>query len=97
VLLVLSIISNAGWHEFVPCVVIAVLEHSCINFIRNVRAERILFGSDIPFSTMATELKKILSLPISDREREAILGGNIRRLTGLAPLSAGDHLESALS
>jgi predicted TIM-barrel fold metal-dependent hydrolase len=54
-----------------------------LRFIREVGAERILFGSDIPFSTMATELKKVLSLPISDREREAILGGNIRRLTGI--------------
>jgi len=36
---------------------------------------------------MKNELQKILSLPLSDGQREAILGGNLRRLTGLAPAS----------
>lgn len=53
-------------------------------FVREVGAERILFGSDIPFGTMKAELQKVLSLAIDDREREAILGGNLRRLTGLS-------------
>lgn len=52
-------------------------------FVEEVGAERILFGSDIPFGTMKYELQKVLSLPLSDRDREAILGGNLRRLTGL--------------
>jgi uncharacterized protein len=58
-----------------------------LRFVQEVGAERVIFGSDIPFGTMATELKKVLSLPISDQEREAILGGNIRRLTGHPPRS----------
>jgi len=58
-----------------------------LRFVREVGAERILFGSDIPFGTMKLELQKVLSLPLNDREKEAILGGNIRRLTGLAPSS----------
>jgi uncharacterized protein len=60
-----------------------------LRFVQEVGAERVIFGSDVPFGTMATELRKVLSLTLSDREREAILGGNIRRLTGLAPFSRG--------
>jgi uncharacterized protein len=56
-------------------------------FVQEVGAERVLFGSDIPFGTMKNELQKILSLPLSDGEQEDILGGNLRRLTGLAPAS----------
>jgi predicted TIM-barrel fold metal-dependent hydrolase len=41
----------------------------------------------VPFGTMSVELLKVLTLPISEREREAILGGNLRRLTGIAPLA----------
>ena len=65
-----------------------------LRFVREVGAERVLFGSDIPFGTMAAELQKILSLPVSDREREAILGGNIRRLTGLVPSSVGNDFKN---
>ncbi|OPY06441.1 MAG: Amidohydrolase [Syntrophus sp. PtaB.Bin001] len=54
-------------------------------FVQEVGAQRVLFGSDIPFGSMKNELHKVLSLSLSDREREAILGGNLRRLTGLAP------------
>jgi len=56
-----------------------------LRFVQEVGAERVIFGSDIPFGTMKSELQKVLSLPISEGEREAVLGGNIRRLTGLAP------------
>ncbi len=56
-------------------------------FVQEVGAERVLFGSDIPFGTMKTELQKVLSLSLSDRDQEAILGGNLRRLTGLVPSS----------
>ncbi len=52
-------------------------------FVEEVGAHRILFGSDIPFGTMKHELQKVLSLPLPDREREDILGGNLRRLTGV--------------
>ncbi len=52
-------------------------------FVQEIGAERVIFGSDIPFGAMKAELQKVLSLRIGDREREAILGGNIRRLIGL--------------
>lgn len=54
------------------------------NFIDRIGSERVLFGSDIPFGTMKNELRKILSLPFGDREKERILSGNVKRLTGLA-------------
>jgi len=52
-------------------------------FVREIGADRILFGSDIPFSTMRTELGKILALEIPDEEKSLILSGNLKRLTGI--------------
>ena len=49
-------------------------------FIETIGPERILFGSDIPFGTMKGELEKILSLKISIKEKELLLGGNLERL-----------------
>lgn len=51
-------------------------------YVHQVGAERVLFGSDIPFGTMKGELEKVLSLPVGDGEKEKMLGGNIRRLFG---------------
>jgi len=52
-------------------------------FIRRIGSHRILFGSDVPFGSMKAELEKVLRLPIGEEEKEAILGGNLRRLLGL--------------
>jgi hypothetical protein len=54
-----------------------------VQFIRQIGAERLLFGSDIPFGTMRNELDKINSLPIGDREKELILSRNIKRIIGM--------------
>ena len=51
-------------------------------FVKEIGADRILFGSDIPFSTMQAELGKILDLDIPDEEKALILSGNWKRLTG---------------
>lgn len=51
-------------------------------FVKEIGADRILFGSDIPFSTMQTELGKILDLNIPDAEKSLILSGNWKRITG---------------
>lgn len=55
-----------------------------LRFIDTIGPERVLFGSDIPFGTMKTELGKILSLPISDDKKELIVSRNVKRLTGIA-------------
>jgi predicted TIM-barrel fold metal-dependent hydrolase len=54
-----------------------------LRFVKEIGAERVLFGSDIPFGQMKTELAKVLSLPIKDDEKELILSKNIKRLIGL--------------
>jgi len=52
-------------------------------FIDTIGPERILFGSDIPFGTMKTELEKILSLRVGNEEKELLLSKNLKRLIGL--------------
>ena len=42
-----------------------------------------LFGSDVPFGSMKSELSKILALPIPDVDKELILSKNIIRLAHL--------------
>ena len=43
---------------------------------------RVLFGTDSPWSDQETELERFRSLPLDDKEKEAILGGNARCLLG---------------
>lgn len=45
--------------------------------------DRILFGSDNPWSDAAQEIERIKSLPISDENKSAVLGLNAARLLGL--------------
>ncbi|WNG18534.1 amidohydrolase family protein [Cystobacter fuscus] len=51
--------------------------------VKKAGAHKVLFGSEYPLSHPAVELKKILLLPISEPERERILGENIRELLRL--------------
>jgi len=52
------------------------------DFIKEIGASRVLFGSDIPFGRMGNELQKVLTLDIGRKEREAIIRENILKLTG---------------
>ncbi len=58
-------------------------QDTIMKFIKEIRYERILFGSDIPFGTMRSELEKVLSLHIEEDKKEWILSKNLKRLTGL--------------
>lgn len=49
-------------------------------FIATVGCERILFGSDLPFGYMNSEIEKILSLDLDARNLELILNENAERL-----------------
>lgn len=49
-------------------------------------AQRVVFGSDAPGRSFATQLGKVLGAAISDQDRELILRENLRRL--LAPVAA---------
>ncbi|XXT22658.1 amidohydrolase family protein [Sorangium sp. So ce429] len=51
--------------------------------VKQAGASKVLFGSEYPLSHPAAELAKVLLLPISEGEREKILGGNIRALLHL--------------
>ncbi len=52
-------------------------------FVRTIGPERILFGSDVPFGTMKSELAKIAGLSLSVKEKELIVCGNAVRLARL--------------
>ena len=55
-------------------------------FLRIVQkhgADKILFGSDAPWSDAGAEMARLKALPLPRSAKEAILGGNGRRLLGL--------------
>jgi len=47
-------------------------------------ADKILFGSDSPWSNAKTEIEHLKALPLSGGDIAAILGGNARRILGKA-------------
>ncbi len=47
-------------------------------------ADKLLFASDAPWSDAGAEIARIKSLPFSEGEKDAILGGNAAKLLGLA-------------
>ncbi len=46
-------------------------------------ADKILFGSDAPWSNALEEIGHIKSLPFPDDSKQAILGGNAKRILGI--------------
>jgi predicted TIM-barrel fold metal-dependent hydrolase len=48
--------------------------------VRELGAERIIFGSHLPSRSLGTELGKIYGAAIDDHQRRLILGENLRRL-----------------
>jgi predicted TIM-barrel fold metal-dependent hydrolase len=57
-------------------------QSTIMEFVRTVGPERVIFGSDIPFGSMENELSKVLTLSLSDDDKERILFRNILDLTG---------------
>jgi len=47
--------------------------------------DRVLYGSDWPLLDLKVALRLVTGLPLPERDRAAILGGNARRLFGLPP------------
>lgn len=54
--------------------------------VRELGADRVIYGSDAPGRSFASQLAKVLDADISDDAKEKILGGNLRRL--MAPILA---------
>lgn len=50
--------------------------------VRELGAERVLYGSDIPGRSFASQLAKVYGAKISETEKELILGANLKRLLG---------------
>jgi predicted TIM-barrel fold metal-dependent hydrolase len=50
--------------------------------VQQCGSQQILFGSGAPLQNGASGLSKILQAGISDSEKQAILGDNLRRLLG---------------
>jgi len=60
--------------------------YSTEQFLRIVEghgAERILFATDSPWSYADREIARLQELPLSREEKDAILGGNARRILGI--------------
>ncbi len=52
--------------------------------VRELTADRIVFGSHLPSRSLGTELAKVTAARISDREKHLMLGENLRKI--LAPI-----------
>jgi len=50
--------------------------------VRELGAERIVFGSHLPSRSLGTELSKVTAAEITDADRKLILGENYRKLLG---------------
>lgn len=59
--------------------------------VRELGAERILYGSDIGGRSFASQLAKVNSADIPEAARKLVLGGNLRRL--LAPILAAKGVQ----
>ena len=49
-------------------------------FVRTIGPERVIFGSDIPFGSMESELAKVMGLSLSYGDKKRILADNILEL-----------------
>ena len=58
-------------------------EAAFLRMIRLFGPDHILFGTDSPWEDQAAEVKKIQSLPLTDTEKNAILGENAKALLGI--------------
>jgi predicted TIM-barrel fold metal-dependent hydrolase len=50
--------------------------------VRELGAERVVYGSDVGGRSFASQLSKVLGAAIPDSAKALVLGGNLRRLYG---------------
>ena len=59
-------------------------ETAFLRMVRRFGPDRILFGTDSPWDDQGAALARLQALPLEPAELEAILGGNAKRLLGIA-------------
>ena len=69
---------NDGYHspDFLP----QLSDEAFIRIVRAFGADRVLFGTDSPWSDQAKELERIRALPLTDAQKDAVLGKNAQSL-----------------
>lgn len=65
-------------------------EEQFVRMVRRFGAHRVLFGTDSPWGSQADGLRQLRALPLTGEEREAIEGGNARRLLNLPQRQGAD-------
>ena len=51
--------------------------------VAELGAERVIYGSDAPGRSFASQISKVHGADISDADKALILGGNMQRILGL--------------
>lgn len=51
--------------------------------VRRVGADRVIYGSDMPFGLPEIEMMKVRVCEITEEEKEMVLGANVKRILGL--------------
>ena len=59
-------------------------DRQALDIIGAFGAERVLFGSDSPWSSQKESIEAVNRLPIDEAEKESILGSNAQRLLGIS-------------
>ena len=59
--------------------------------VRELRAERMIRGSDVGGRSFASQLSNVLGASLPDSAKALILGGNLRRLLTPVPRAKGLH------
>ena len=55
-------------------------EENFVRMIKRFGSERVLFGTDSPWSSQTESVEKIKLLPLTDSEKEKILYSNAKRI-----------------
>ena len=48
--------------------------------VKELGADRVIYGSDIPGRSFGSQLAKVMGARISDNDKELVLAGNLKRI-----------------
>lgn len=71
---------NNVYHDISPQ---DLLTENIYRAVNDFGAERVIFGSDMPFGDLQENIAKVQALNLSDEAKQLILGGNIQRILQL--------------